>query len=152
MRKKQVLHQRARRLRSEQTPAEAKLWLTLRGRRFAGYKFRRQFPVKGYIADFCCPDKKLIVELDGGQHAEQTQYDMKRTSDLQSWGYRVVRFWNGELAENSDGIMEAIFTLLNEPSPALASGSRRPLPGQGEGPKSSCAVKRSTESAGGDKK
>ncbi len=117
MRKKQLLHQHARHLRREQTPFEAKLWRRLRGRQFGEFKFRRQFPVKGYIADLCCPEKKLIVELDGGQHLEQAPYDNERTAKLEDSGYRVIRFWNTEIAENIDGILEAIYTELNKPSP-----------------------------------
>ena len=115
MRKKQILHQRARRLRKEQTPVEAILWRRLRGRQFAGFKFRRQLPVKGYIADFCCPERKLILELDGGQHLETTDYDRRRTEVLKSWGYKVLRYWNTEVVENLDGVLEEIFTCLNNP-------------------------------------
>jgi very-short-patch-repair endonuclease len=117
LRKKQLLHQRARQLRREQTPSEAKLWQSLRGRQFAGCKFRRQFPVRGYIADFCCPERKLIIELDGEQHLEQQEYDVDRTLELEAHGYSVMRFWNNELVENMDGVMEAIFEVLNKPSP-----------------------------------
>ncbi|MGH7840494.1 MAG: endonuclease domain-containing protein [Candidatus Binataceae bacterium] len=112
-----LLYQRARRLRREQTSVEAKLWRKLRGRRFAGFKFRRQHPIEGYIADFCCSEKRLIIELDGGQHVEQAQYDNERTAGLQSFGYRVMRFWNGEISENLDGVIEAIYAELNRPSP-----------------------------------
>jgi very-short-patch-repair endonuclease len=73
--------------------------------------------VKGYIADFCCPEKKLIIELDGGQHLEQREYDDQRTTHLASFGYKVLRFWNGEISENLDGVLEAIYAELNKPSP-----------------------------------
>jgi very-short-patch-repair endonuclease len=117
LRQKQLLHQRARRLRREQTSFEAKLWKCLRGRQFDQFKFRRQFPVKGYIADLCCPEKKLIVELDGGQHLDQASYDSERTAKLEGFGYIVMRFWNSEITENIEGILEAIYTELNKPSP-----------------------------------
>ena len=114
MRKKAVLHRRGRALRREQTPAEEKLWNRLRGRETGGFKFRRQFPVKGYIADFCCPERKLIIELDGEQHSEQQEYDSARTAALGRWGYKVLRFWNSEVLERPEEVLEAIFNFLNE--------------------------------------
>jgi very-short-patch-repair endonuclease len=93
------------------------LWRRLRGRPFGEFKFRRQLPVKGYIADLCCPEKKLIVELDGGHHIGQAPYDNGRTAKLEESGYKVIRFWNTEIVENIDGILEAIYTELNKPSP-----------------------------------
>lgn len=115
MRKKQILHQRARRLRRDQTGPETTLWRLLRGRQFASFKFRRQFPVHGFVADFCCPEKKLVIELDGDQHADpgDREYDRQRTATLQQWGYRVIRFWNTEIVENLDGVMEEIFKNLS---------------------------------------
>ena len=71
--------------------------------------------MKGYIADFCCPERKLILELDGGQHLETTDYDRRRTEVLKSWGYKVLRYWNTEVVENLDGVLEEIFTCLNNP-------------------------------------
>jgi len=106
------LRGRAQRLRREQTPAEALLWKELRGRRFAGFKFRRQFPVAGYIGDFCCVEKRLVVEIDGGQHLGQKRYDRERTKRLEECGYRIVRFWNTEVVEKIDEVLEEIFRRL----------------------------------------
>jgi very-short-patch-repair endonuclease len=101
----------ARRLRSDQTDAEQRLWLRLRDRRLCGAKFRRQVPIGPYIADFLCHDAKLIVELDGGQHAEN-ETDLVRTAHLEAAGYRVLRFWNGDVHTNEDGVVERIREML----------------------------------------
>ncbi len=100
--------ERARSLRSAQTEAEARLWRALRNRRLDGFKFRRQFPIDRFIADFACIDAKLVVEVDGGLHAEQLDYDAQRTAVLESCGFHVLRFWNGEVFDNLDGVVETI--------------------------------------------
>ncbi|MEM7424971.1 MAG: endonuclease domain-containing protein [Pseudomonadota bacterium] len=105
--------ERARRLRRNQTEVERRLWNALRDRRFEGLKFRRQMPVEGYIAGFLCADAKLIVELDGGQHAEQRQYDKERTETLRRAGFHVVRFWNNEVMENVEGVLSELRSVLN---------------------------------------
>jgi very-short-patch-repair endonuclease len=97
----------ARKLRRTQTDAEQKLWLRLRGRRLAGLKFRRQVSVVGFIADFLCDEAKLIVEVDGGQHADNEQ-DRSRTAELNAAGFEVLRFWNNEILQNLDGVLERI--------------------------------------------
>lgn len=99
---------RARRLRREQTDAEGKLWYLLRNRRLAGYKFKRQFPIGPFIADFACAELKLIIEADGGQHADRQSYDERRTRWLESEGWRVLRFWNNEVLENIEGVTETV--------------------------------------------
>ena len=99
---------RARKLRREQTNAEGKLWYLLRNRRLAGYKFKRQFPIGPFIADFACAELKLIIEADGGQHADQKTYDARRTHWLESEGWRVLRFWNNEVLENIEGVTETV--------------------------------------------
>jgi very-short-patch-repair endonuclease len=99
---------RARNLRRRQTDAERKLWQTLRATRIAGAKFRRQEPIGAFIADFCCLDPKLIVELDGGQHGEQRVTDARRTELLERCGYWVLRFWNNEVLANVDGVLQRI--------------------------------------------
>ncbi len=102
------LTDRARALRFNSTPAEDRLWSRLRDRRLNGFKWRRQVPVKPYIADFLCPAAMLIVELDGEQHAEQRAYDERRTRRLEAQGYRVLRFWNGAVPSELDGVLEVI--------------------------------------------
>ena len=86
------LIQRSRELRKTQTPEEAKLWGILRNRGVDGYKFKRQTTIGRFIVDFSCSDAKLIIEVDGGQHLEQADYDRQRTAFLESQGYCVLRF------------------------------------------------------------
>jgi very-short-patch-repair endonuclease len=90
-------------LRKQLTDAERKLWRSLRNRRFLEFKFRRQHPIGPFIADFCCVSRKLIIEVDGGQHMQKQEYDKIRSQWLKSMGYRVIRFWNHEvLAKHAD--------------------------------------------------
>jgi len=98
-------------MRREMTDAERKLWLLLRDRRFAGVKFRRQAPVGPYIADFICLGRKLIVEADGGQHAENT-YDMERDRWLSAEGYTVVRYSNRDILKHPQGVLADLFSRL----------------------------------------
>jgi very-short-patch-repair endonuclease len=107
----------ARRLRRAQTDAERTLWFRLRDRRLAGLKFRRQMPIGSYIADFCCEHARLIIELDGGQHADRNAQDMKRTADLAAYGYLVLRFWNNDVINNIDGVLETILTTARQDPP-----------------------------------
>jgi very-short-patch-repair endonuclease len=104
----------ARKLRKEMTEAEWKLWHALRSRRFDGYKFRRQIPIGIYIADFVCQECKVIVELDGSQHAN-SPYDIKRDAWLRLRGYRVLRFWNVNIFQALDGTMMVILDALRAP-------------------------------------
>jgi very-short-patch-repair endonuclease len=104
----------ARALRHEMTDAESKLWVMLRSHRFEGVHFRRQHPVGPYIADFCSPNVKLVIELDGSQHVDQIAYDRKRTEYLESRGYRVIRFWNHEVLSEMDAVLLAILHTLQE--------------------------------------
>jgi very-short-patch-repair endonuclease len=99
---------RARRLRREDTDAEAKLWGALCDRRLGGWKWRRQVPIKPYIVDFLCLEAKLVVELDGGQHNDQVAYDERRTRHLETLGYRVLRFWNSAVLTNREGVCDTI--------------------------------------------
>jgi len=103
----------ARRLRREQTPHEARLWGLLRSRHFLEYRFRRQVPIGPYIADFVCHGRRLIIELDGSQHADDPG-DVLRDDELRRRGYRVLRIWNNELTNNEEGVMEAILAVLQE--------------------------------------
>lgn len=95
----------ARTLRRNQTRAENRFWNQVRNRQLRGYKFRRQVPLGKYVADFVCQDKKVIVELDGGQHAEQAEQDLKRTRGLEQLGYQVIRYWNNDVLENMEGVL-----------------------------------------------
>jgi very-short-patch-repair endonuclease len=109
-----MLRTYARRLRKDMTLTENRLWYYLRNRRLDGYKFIRQKVLGNYIADFVCRDKWLIVEVDGGQHAESEAmaYDAKRTAYFVSLGYRVLRVWGSEVMENVEGVLEEILAWL----------------------------------------
>lgn len=110
---------RPRQLRRNATDAENRLWYVLRDRGLGGRKFVRQFPVGPYIADFACREAALIVELDGGQHADNAK-DTFRTAYLNTQGYGVLRFWNGDVMQNRDGVIWAIqSTIEGAPSPDL---------------------------------
>ncbi len=108
--------ERARSLRKNMTDSERLLWAKLRNRRFAGFKFRRQVPLGPFIADFVCFDRRLILEFDGGQHAEaqQQEYDRARTDWLEKNGFQVVRFWNHELWQEGDAVEELIWQPLQK--------------------------------------
>ena len=108
------IRQKAKQLRSNSTDAERNLWAHIRNRRLEGWKFRRQLPVGQYIVDFACPELRLIIEIDGGQHAEQVIYDLNRTKILQSKGYQVVRYWNNEVLGNIEGVIEALTLTLSQ--------------------------------------
>jgi very-short-patch-repair endonuclease len=123
-----VLVSRARRLRAQTTDVERLLWSKLRGRQLLGVKFIRQFPVGGYIADFACREHRLIVELDGSQHADNA-YDAARTAELKALGYRVLRFWNRDVLDELDGVIRAIEAALTE---AMLRWEERKLSGVGE--------------------
>ena len=107
----------ARRLRREWTRAEARLWLAIRNRKLDGFKFRRQVPIDRYVADFACLEAKLIVELDGGQHAERIDYDAARTAVLERCGFLVLRFWNHHVLTEIDGVLHEISTALGSARP-----------------------------------
>jgi very-short-patch-repair endonuclease len=104
----------AKELRREMTPLERKLWARLRAHRMKGVHFRPQHAIGNYIVDFCAPRKKLIIELDGSQHLEQTEYDTERTTFLQSKGYRILRFWNNDVSNKMDAVLSAIWESLPE--------------------------------------
>ena len=99
---------RARSLRSESTLTESLLWAVLRDRQLDGMKFRRQVVIGKYIADFCCIDAKLVIEVDGSQHEDQQTYDAARTAHLSRNGYRVLRFWNADVLTGLEGVVEII--------------------------------------------
>jgi len=106
------LRHRARDLRNNTTDAERALWRVLRGRQLQGFRFRRQVPIGGFIADFVCPQAKLIIELDGGQHAERSEYDAARTSRLEAMGYRVLRYWDNDVLLRLESVVDDIFRRL----------------------------------------
>ena len=108
---------RARSFRKNMTDAENRMWHFLRNRRLKGYKFVREHIIGIYIADFVCRKKKVIIEIDGGQHVEAACYDQKRTEFLEKEGYKVLRFWNHEVFKNIEEVLEAILDLIeNVPS------------------------------------
>ncbi|MEW5972259.1 MAG: ATP-dependent RNA helicase HrpA [Pseudomonadota bacterium] len=127
----------ARSLRHNQTEAEQKLWQQLRAHRFEGAKFRRQHPLGPYVVDFVCLEKHLVIELDGGQHSEAEAYDRQRDAWLEGQGFRVLRFWNNEVMQNLEGVLEAIRLALQSPSPQPPSPQGQeallPSPRGGEG-------------------
>ncbi len=105
--------EKAKVLRRMQTEAEKRLWCALRGRRLNGYKFRRQVPIGPYVADFVCMTGRLIVEVDGGQHAIRRAYDEQRDRYLRNEGYEVVRYWNNEVLENLEGVLTTLTLALS---------------------------------------
>ena len=114
--------QRARALRQRMTDAERLLWRHLRNRELGGWKFRRQYPVGSFIVDFICLEKNVVIEVDGGQHAENEALDIQRSAYLNKTGYRVLRFWNNQVLQETEAVLEAIFAILadgkqNSPSP-----------------------------------
>ena len=109
----------AKTLRQNSTDAERKLWTRLRDRQLLGFKFVRQQPIGPYIADFACREADLVVELDGGQHAESAR-DVERTEALTQHGYQVMRFWNNDVLTNLEGTLQMLAERLNKaPSPGL---------------------------------
>lgn len=123
-----MANERARQLRSNMTEAEKALWQRLRILRPLSHHFRRQVPMGPYIVDFCCHRAKLVIEVDGGQHAsaDNVKLDAKRTMWLENEDYRVMRFWNNEVMSNLEGVMDVILKALTaHPTPTP--------PPQGEG-------------------
>ena len=98
----------ARALRRDPSDAEQKLWEKVRGRRSYNLKFRRQYPIGPYVADFCCIEAQLVIELDGGQHAEAVARDRERTHFIEGAGFRVIRFWNEEVLREMEYVLERI--------------------------------------------
>jgi len=135
--------ERARTLRRDMTEAERRLWQMLRSRQTEGYRFRRQVPIGGFIADFVCHAARLIVEIDGGQHDPSSEAEERRTRFLEAEGYRVLRFWNNEVMDNPEGVRAATADALHRvartriepltPTPTLphqGGGGQRTLPHQ----------------------
>ncbi|HZB37400.1 MAG TPA: endonuclease domain-containing protein [Beijerinckiaceae bacterium] len=126
MRKGQKLHL-ARALRREPTEVEKVMWRLLRNRQFANIKFRRQYPVGPFVADFACPSQRVIIELDGSQHAENVS-DQRRDAYLVRNGWRVLRFWNADVMENPNAVLFRIGQAIGvngiHPEAALPSPGR----------------------------
>ena len=128
---------RARELRREMTPTEKRLWSQLRGRRFAGYKFRRQTPIAGYVVNFYCAQAHLILELDGESHVGKKARDANREQTLQARGFRIVRIWDTQIYDDLEAVMEFIWRecealttapLTPNPSPPRGEGRKSPSP------------------------
>lgn len=109
---------RARELRLHLTDAERKLWSHLRRRHLDGLRFRRQVPIGPYIADFACLEPRIVVEVDGSQHATQENYDAKRDAFLKEQGFRVLRFWANDVLAQTDGVLEVIYRAMQEAPPS----------------------------------
>lgn len=107
------LTSRSQALRKNATDAERKLWSVLRSRQLGGFKFRKQVELDGYVVDFLCPEKRLIIEVDGGQHTAER--DARRTTYLESQGFRLIRFWNNDVLQNLDGVWTTIEAALSTP-------------------------------------
>jgi very-short-patch-repair endonuclease len=108
--------ERARDLRKSMSDAERHVWRAIRGGQINGFRFRRQHPIGVFIADFICLEKRLIIEVDGSQHAEPKQlaHDLERTAWLESRGYLVMRVWTGEISENLEGVLTSISQALEQ--------------------------------------
>ena len=102
----------ARELRKNLTDAEQRLWQKLKRRQIATVKFRRQQPIGPFIVDFVCFQRRLIIEVDGGHHAEQAEYDAQRTAFLATQGYRVLRFWNREVMNQLDEVLQVVWATV----------------------------------------
>jgi len=144
-------YSRARHLRRNMTDAERKLWRLLRGRQMESYRFRRQQPIGNYIVDFVCLEARLVIEVDGGQHAIHADADRERTEWLRSEGYRVLRFWNRQVLKETRMVLDEVWRALQdrerdgnnwkEPPPPWPS----PLKGEGTGGSPSEVEDRVTE-------
>ena len=117
----------AKQLRTNQTPLEQKLWYALRAKRFEGVKFRRQVVIGSYIVDFACRHPRMLaIEVDGDTHGDRADYDAHRDSELARRGYQMLRFTNGDVAANMEGVLTMIAQALNRPlSPALSPEGER---------------------------
>jgi very-short-patch-repair endonuclease len=109
-----------KKLRTHMTDAENRLWKYLRGRQMTGFKFRRQHPFLGYVLDFVCLEMRLIVEVDGGQH-QDCEADQVRDRRLHEAGFRIMRFWNNQVLQETDAVVEAIWMALQHESGDAAS-------------------------------
>jgi very-short-patch-repair endonuclease len=127
----QFKRSQAKALRQTSTNAEHRFWRLLRSRQLSDIKFRRQVPLGPRIADFVCFEQMLIIEADGGQHADSKR-DQLRDADLKQRGFRIVRFWNNDIIGNAEGVLETILHELKQP-PSPRALRARPSPTRGEG-------------------
>jgi very-short-patch-repair endonuclease len=123
---KPLLHERAKQLRREMTPAEAILWKQLRGRRFSGFKFRRQQPLDYFIADFFCPAARLVIELDGDSHIGIEERDARRQRYIESQSMTVLRFWNVEVYDDLEMVLDTVWAHLERTRPDLVPSPEQP--------------------------
>jgi len=119
-------------MRANPTDAERRIWSLLRAKRFVDYKFKRQVIIDRYIVDFINFERRLIIEADGSQHAEN-DYDQRRDAYLRAQGFEVLRFWNNEIVDNVAGVSEAIYFALTHPPLPSAALRLPPSPARGEG-------------------
>ena len=114
------------------TDADVNLWMRLRGNQIGGHYFRRQVPIGAYIVDFVCVKAQLVIEVDGGHHLSAAEYDEQRTAWLSTRGYRVLRFWDNDVLERQNDVLESIRVALRNastlPSPASGGGEIEQLP------------------------
>ena len=117
-------HVTAKALRKDFTDTERLLWKYLRAKQMEGYKFRRQEAIGRYIVDFVCQQKRMVIEVDGGQHSTEKERDNERDKWLEGKGYKVLRFWNNEVLANTEGVLDIIRDCLNHPplTPPLKGG------------------------------
>ena len=127
---RRTISKHAARLRREMTDAELALWSRLRNRRLLDHKFRSQWTLGPFVADFCCLSARLVVEVDGGQHSKRR--DAGRTAWLEEQGFRVLRFWNNDVLTNMDGVLEVIAAALKEQEEQDPHPSPLPQAGEGE--------------------
>ena len=122
------MNNKAKALRKKSTDAENLLWHHLRNRQILNAKFRRQHTIKSFVVDFVCLEQGLIIEVDGSGHMDKQQHDEKRSTYLESLGFRVLRFWNNEVLNQTQAVLERIFTeLSNTPNPLPSEGRGRKL-------------------------
>lgn len=130
---REVATSRARTLRANMTDAERKLWYAFRDRRFASFKFRRQVPIGPFIADFICYDARVVIEVDGSQHADSSS-DARRDRWFAANDFLVLRFWNNDVLKNREGVLTSVLETLHARTPHPARAKRgRPSPARGEG-------------------
>ena len=114
---KSILRQYAKNLLRQSTDTEQHLWYYLRANRL-GFKFKRQVPIGSYIVDFVCFEKHLVIELDGGQHLNNQIYDTKRSDWLKAHGFKILRFWNNEVLQQTASVIDVILNTLTENNPS----------------------------------